>query len=664
MKTKLSLFLLLVLLPCAAQNRGVIDTSQSPHVKLNAVDLAAVRWTRGFWADRFELVRSVTVPTMWQVMQIPNNAASFRNLRIAAGLEQGKFSGVFWSDGDVYKLLETMAFVYALTGDKKLDQLMDEAIGVIAKAQAPDGYISTQIQLTNVKRWTHFRYHELYNMGHLMTAACIHHRATRKDSFLNVARKVADYLYTVFQPRPKELAHFGFNPSNIMGLVELYRTTRNPKYLELAGIFVDMRGSQPSGTDQNQTRVPLRKETEAVGHAVTGPYLWAGATDVYAETGEKALWDALERLWRNVIHQKMYITGGIAAINIGASSRRDPVHEAFGLNYQLPNAIAYNETCANIAQAMWSWRMLSTTGEAKYTDVMELVLYNSMLSGMGLDGKTYCYTNPLRRHGREEPLLRADSFERWPDTLTSGAPNCYCCPPNVSRTIASLHGWAYSTSDRAVWVNLYGGNVLKTELPDGTPLHINQETDYPWEGKIRITVTQPVGKELAVMLRIPGWAEGASLKVRGQPAMAQPGTYAEVRRTWSAGDTIELDLNMKPRLIEAHPKVEEARNQVAVMRGPMVYCLESPDLPPGIKPHEVALPVNARLTARHDPSLLGGVTVIETQGRPIRSGDWSGKLYRTIAPAKPETIHVKLIPYYAWNNRGVPYMTVWLRAIH
>ena len=650
------------LFPAEAQRRGIIDTSASPHARVQAVEMEAVAWTRGFWAERFRLVREVSLPAMWEVLQKPNNAASFRNLRIAAGLEQGKFGGVHWSDGDVYKWIEAAANVYVLTKDPKLDALMDDAIAVITRAQAPDGYLSTQIQLTGRKRWENLRYHELYNMGHLMTAAVIHHRATGKDSFLRVARRTADYLYTVFQPRPRELAHFGFDPSNIMGLVELYRETREPKYLDLAGVFVDMRGSQPGGTDLNQSRVPLRKETEAVGHAVTGPYLWAGATDVYAETGEKALGEALERLWSDVTYRKMYLIGGIAAINNGVSSRGDPVHEAFGFRYQLPHAIAYNETCANIAHAMWSWRMLGVTGEAKYADVMELVFYNTLLSGWGLDGKTYCYTNPLRRHGREERLLRNDSYERWPDTLTPGAPNCYCCPPNVIRTVAGLNGWAYGVSEGAVWVHLYGGNRLKTTLPDGTPVSLSQETDYPWEGQVKFTVSEPAGKELALKLRIPEWAEGAALRVNGKRlgATARPGAYAEIRRTWSAGDTVELELPMSPRLVEAHPKVEEARNQVAVMRGPLVYCLESHDLPAGVKPSEVVIPAGVRLRPRFEARLLGGVTVLEGRALVVGEGDWAGRLYRTLRPEARRTAPLRLIPYYAWNNRGVPHMTVWL----
>jgi len=441
-----------------------------------------------------------------------------------------------------------------------------------------------------------------------------------------------------------------------MGLVELYRTTRDPKHLELAGVFVDMRGSARGGTDVNQTRIPLRKEIEAVGHAVTACYLYAGAADVYAETDEPALWEALERIWKNVATEKLYVTGAVGALNQGASSRRDLVHEAFGFSYDLPGRAAYNETCANIANAMWNWRMLSVTGEARYADLMELVLYNSMLSGIALDGKAFFYSNPLVSFGGEVPVMRNQSLERWGDTTAPGASRSYCCPPSVARTLANLHGWAYSVSPGAVWVNLYGGNTLAVE-----GVRLTQETDYPWEGNIRFRIEQAPEDELALQLRIPAWAQGASIRVNGRPGPAAPaGQYAEVRRRWSRGDRLELDLPLAPRLLESNPLTEQTRNHVAVARGPLVYCLESPDLPPGVRFTEVALPAGIRLSARFDRQLLGGVVVLEGEARRIPEAQWKGLLYRTLRPTPPEPVRIRLIPYYAWANRGLSQMTVWL----
>jgi len=399
-----------------------------------------------------------------------------------------------------------------------------------------------------------------------------------------------------------------------------------------------------------------------VGHSVTGPYLWAGATDVYAETGEKALLDALERLWKDVVERKMYVNGGIAALHHGTSFRRDPVHEAFGLPYQFPHRTAYNETCANIAQAMWSWRMLGVTGDPKYADVIELIFHNTLLSAWGLDGKTYCYTNPLRRYGKEDPLMSQDSWERWPATTTPGAPFCYCCPPSVTRTVASSAAWAYSVSDRNVWANLYGSNAFDSAVPRAGRVKLTQDTDYPWDGRIKISV-QSAG-DFTLNLRIPAWAEGAAVRVNGQagPA-AKPGAYAAVARTWRPGDHVELTLPMKARFVEANPKAEELRNQVAVMRGPVLYALESPDLPAEVRISEVALPLDVKFKPRYDAQLLRGVTVLEGQAVRLREGSWTGALYRTVKKTTPEKINVKLIPYYAWDNRGIPYMTVWMPLV-
>jgi uncharacterized protein len=658
---------LFVALAGQCQTAGITDTSKSPHAVLRAIPLNSVRWTGGFWGERFDLCRRSMIPDMWRVLQIPDNGASIHNFLVAAGREEGRSRTTPFGDGDFYKWLESVAHVYAATRAPELDRQMDEVIGVIAQAQAADGYISTPIQIGSKKRWERFGNHELYNMGHLMTAAAIHYRATGKRTLLDVARKNADYLYRVFEPRPKELAHFCFNPSQIMGLVELYRATGEKRHLELAGIFVDMRGSQPGGSDNHQARTPLRRESEALGHAVVGPYLWAGAADVYMETGEGALRDALSRLWSNVTERKMYVTGAIGAVHQSASHHKDLVTEAFGKEYELPSRTAYNETCANIANAMWNWRMLGLSGDARHADVMELVFHNSMLSGVSLSGKEFFYTNVLRRYGADLPMLWLDTLERWPDTAPSRHKElrAYCCPPNVVRTVASLHEYAYAVSDGAVWVNLYGANRLELKRPGGSTLKLRQETGYPRDGRIRLVVEQPDSSPLALRLRIPGWSEGATLKLNGAPqaAPAKPGAYAELRRRWNAGDVLELDLPMPVRLLESNPYVEESRNQVAVARGPIVYCLESPDVPAGVRLSEIAIPARVQFTPRHDKDLLNGVTVLE--GRAVRysEGDWSKALFRSWRPAKAESLAIRLIPYYAWANRGVSHMSVWMPRV-
>ena len=565
----------------AEHNDGQAAVAIRPFAKCRPVDAEDVRWSQGFWGQRFEQCAAVTVPDMWQVMQLPDNAATFHDLRMAAGLAPaGQPGGTRWSDGDCHKCIEAMAHLYAVNHDPQLDKWMGEAIDLIGQAQQPDGYLSSWVQLSGVDRWSDLHNHELYNMGHLMTAACVHYQATGKDDYLKIAIRVGDYLYDLFMPRPKRLAHFGFNPSNIMGAIDLYRTTGKRKYLQLAQAFVDMRGSQPGGSNQNQAAVPLRKEREAVGHAVTATYLWCGAADVYSETGEQALLAALERLWSDVTTRKMYITGGVAALHFGEVTRdtfqrwpRDSIHEAFGQRYQLPNRTAYNETCANVGFAMWNWRMFTLIGDARYADLVERVLYNSMLSAMSVDGTEFFYTNPLRRCGADTPLMTNDSPTRWRDTTPKSPLHCYCCPPNVARTIAKLQGWAYSVSDHAVWVNLFNSNVLETELPDGELVKLQLNTDYPWDGKITITIGKAPDGPFDLMVRIPGWAASASLRINGEPAekAAKPGTYARIHRRWSPGDIVQIDLPMEVAFMQAHPLVENAQEPIGGHA--WAYCL-------------------------------------------------------------------------------------------
>ncbi|MEW6355713.1 MAG: beta-L-arabinofuranosidase domain-containing protein [Planctomycetota bacterium] len=642
----------------AIRTYGIIKNDASPHCTLRNADIGAVRWTDGFWAEQFKRCNEVTLPHLFKLAADPNTGHALTNLRIAAGLEKGEFVGTHWQDEWIYKWLEAASAIYGMTGDKALDRQMDEVIDIIGKAQQPDGYIATQITVRGWKRYQNPQHHELYVMGHLLTAACLHHRITGKPALLEVARKAADHLHVTFKDRDPSLVHIQNNVSQIMGLVELYRTTGERKYLDLANIFIDMHGAAPGGTDLRQSRVPLRKETEVVGHSVFWSYFYAGAADAYMETGDRSLLDALERLWHDLVEKKMYVQGGCCALHRGLSVRKgvvwtaDDVHEAVGPPYHLPNATAYNETCAQIGCLMWNWRMLAITGEARFADVMERLTYNSILSGIGLDGASWFYTNILRWHGKDHPLLSADAYQRF-----QPGRNHICCPSNLLRTVAEMHGYLYNISDEGVWVNHYGGSVRDCER-----IRLTQTTRYPWEGKVRIRIDRAPTGSCAIMLRIPDWAEGAMIKVNGEAisVAAQPGTYAKIERNWSKGDRIELALPMDVRLIEAHPRVEEARNHVAVMRGPIVYCLESPDLPEGVKVSEIRIPRKINLRARHEKDLLGGVTVLEGKAKRVKEGDWTGKLYRPLSEELAEDILIRLIPYYAWSNRGVSEMTVWM----
>ncbi len=470
-----------------------------------------------------------------------------------------------------------------------------------------------------------------------------------------------------------------------MGMVELYRETHEPRYLELVKRFFELRsqiGQIADGGDDNQDGIPFERQTNAMGHAVRANYLYAGAADLFMETGDESVWKPLERIWRNVTEQKMYITGGCGALYDGASpdGSKDQksitaVHQAYGRNYQLPNTTAHNETCANIGSLLWNWRMFLATGEARFMDVVELALYNSVLSGVSLDGTNFFYTNPLRV---TDPL---PAELRWSRTRVPFV-SSFCCPPNLVRTIAESAGYAYAQSNGAIWVNLYGGSTLATTL-GGTTVKLTQETEYPWNGRIRITVNECSNERFALKLRIPGWAKSAVVRINGGSAEllgapaprrrvgispthetagetpALPG-YAELRRTWKSGDVIDLDLPMPPQLIEANPLVEETLNQIAVKRGPMVYCLESPDLPAGVRVGDVAIPADLKFLARYDQRLLGGVVVLDATLLAKSAHDWSGRLYREFRPLASKPSKTKLIPYCVWANRGKSEMSVWL----
>jgi DUF1680 family protein len=645
---------------------GVADTASSAFAKIRTVGLDETHWTGGFWADRFELCRTQMVPQMESLMEGTNYSQFFRNFEITAGLAEGKSRGSTFNDGDFYKFLEGASATLAATNDVALQKKLDDIIAVIAQAQETNGYIDTWVQLrqrsgdTNVAPFQDPLNFEMYNFGQLMTAACVHHRVTGETNFLAVARKAADFLDEAFRSPTPALANNLICPSHYMGMVELYRTTGEPRYLALAKKFLAMRNLVKDGGDDNQDRLPLEKQDEAEGHAVRANYLYAGAADLFLETGDTNLWSPLAQIWTNVVTKKMYLTGGCGALYDGASpdGAKDQkhitrVHQSYGRNFQLPNTTAYSETCANIGNVLWNWRMFLATGDAKFMDVVELTLYNSVLSGGALDGTNFFYTNPLRV---TDPLPTELRWSRMRVPFVSS----FCCPPNLVRTIAESADYAYGKSADAIWVNLYGGSTLATELA-GETIKLLQETDYPWNGRVRIKIAACGKNEFALKLRIPGWADSANVRVNnGLAATAFAESYFEIRRVWKVGDFVDLDLPMPVRLMEANPLVEEDLNQVAVQRGPVVYCLESPDLPAGMKISDVVIPSDMKLAARFDRRLLDGVVVLEGKVLARAGGNWSGKLYRELQPAELKPISVKFIPYSVWQNRGPSEMSVWL----
>ena len=663
----------------SAGSNALVDTTRSPHAVMYMPDLADVRWNGGLLGERFDVARDTMVPHMGEILRSETDSHAWHNFLFAAGVEKGRFRGPPFNDGDFLKWFEALVQVYAITRDPTLEKQMDEIVAVVVKAQREDGYLHTQniIPQRNgepARQFANREHFETYNMGHLITAACIHYRVTGKTTLLDAARKAADYIERLAKEKPLELARNAICPSHYMGIIELYRVTREPRYLELGKQLIEIRSLVPEadGSDHNQDRLPFREMTEAVGHAVRANYLYAGVADVFAENGDETLFKTIGTLADNVSGQKLYITGMTGALYDGASpdgvNHRQhrfikTVHQAYGRDYQLPNLTAYNETCATIGYGMWIWRMLALTGDAEYADLFEQTLYNGILPGISLEGKDYFYVNPLKKlHDFKVPL-------RWSRTREPNIPVSFCCPPNVVRTIAEMHNYVYALSADTVWVNLYAASTLDTAWIDGTRIKLRQQTEYPWDGAVKFTIDEAPARAVALKLRVPAWLResSATLRVNGQPVAAAltPGAYTEVKRTWKPGDTVEFTMAFKPTLWEANPLVEETVNQVAIKYGPLVYCVESNDLPEGVKLADVALSLanpadfqTSRLTIANTQVLALTLNAVALQ-----RGAWkSDELYREVSARAPQPIKLTAVPYYAWGNRGDTEMSVWLPA--
>jgi uncharacterized protein len=657
----------LFVLTVSAQN-GLVNTMQSPYAKLNSVGMSDVQWTKGFWAERFAVCRDVMLPQLWATYTSDSFCFAFKNFKVAAGLDTGRFRGPSFHDGDFYKTLEAAASMYAYTKDKKLDDIMDDAIAIITKAQKEDGYIFTksiieQKKTGQAKMFDDKLSFEAYNFGHLMTAACVHYRATGKSTLLDVAKKATDFLIGFYNAASPEQARNAICPSHYMGITEMYRTTGDKKYLELVKKLIDIRGMS-EGSDDNSDRLPFRQMKEVNGHAVRANYLFAGVADVYAETGDTTLLHTLDLMWNNVVNEKIYVTGGCGALYDGLSMEGlsykpdsiQKIQQAYGKNYQLPNMTAHNETCANIGNVLWNWRMLQLTGNAKYADVMELSLYNSVLSGVSMDGNKFFYTNPL---------AAAKNFPydlRWSGGRQKYISKSNCCPPNAVRTIAEVNDYMYSIGEDGLYINMYGGNVLSTELHDGTKLVLEQVTNYPWDGKITILIKENLSKSLNIHLRIPDWCKNYSVKINNVfPKFKLFKNGYLVFGGWESGDKIELILDMPVKLLESNPLVEATKNQVTVKRGPIVYCLESADLPQQ-NIFDVMIPTSIKLQPVPMKIDNGNVMCLVGYAKILQATNWKNTLYKEVnKTTKP--IKIKLIPYYAWANRGQTDMTVWMNLM-
>lgn len=656
------------------------DTTKSHNAKLWGLPFADVEWTGGFYRERFETCADSTVPHLQRMFESKDISHVLENFKIAAGDEEGEFHGTVFGDGDFYKWMEAAAYTAVRTDNRKLLDQLEEYVSLIGRAQQKDGYISTK-QIIGEKSGKAVRLgdindFEVYNFGHLFTSACLYYRLTGRDSFLKIAKGAADYLAQMYAEAERSgEVQTAVCPSHYMGLAEMYRTTGNLGYLDLLKKAIALRDSVKEGMDDNQDSIPLQKHEKIIGHAVRANYLYAGVADLCLEETDPELEEVLHKVWRSLVTQKLYITGGCGALYNGASPygyffKHQLVHQAYGYEYQLPNVTAYNETCASVGGVYWAWRMFCLEKKAEYADVLERMVLNVNMAGISMNGKKFFYENMLRR-ARELPYELIWGQERAEYILS------YCCPPNLARLLSQLSEYAYAADESGIYAVLYGASRARVTF-SGSPVTIVQETDYPYDGNIRFTFEteeRKAGKEggFALHLRIPAWVRRGLLTVKNRSdsttlysqelGRAEAGTYTTVCIGNPAETEVVLELGMEARLTCAHAMVEEDINQVAVERGPLVYCLEGMDadtatLDDLLIPSDICLqPEEFEIDGRNILSLRGDF--LKRKEMPGEGADRNA-LYRDYVNHGYEKIPVRLIPYFAWDNRGLDEMRVWI----
>jgi DUF1680 family protein len=607
-------------------------------VRLRPIDGRGVVIRDGLLADRQRVNREVTLLHGAEELE---RAGTLDNLRIAAGLTSGERRGMVFSDSDVYKWLEALAWEMGREPSPELERLARDTIDLVSAAQAPDGYLNSWCQVVDPAwRWTDLRMgHELYCAGHLIQAGVAFARAVGDTSLLTVGRRFADLIDESLGGD----AGMGTDghPGIEAALVELYRQTAASSYLKLADTLTARRGSGmfaggPFDLSYYQDAEPVRDARSIVGHAVRALYLAAGVTDLYAETGDQTLLASMLRQWDDLTTAKTYLTGGIGSRHHG---------EAIGDPYELPPDRAYCETCAAIGSIMWNWRLLLVTGESRFADLLERTLYNGFLAGLSLDGGSFFYMNPLQSRNGERR-------HSWHPVA--------CCPPNIMRLLASLHHYLATTSDSGVQLHQYATSTIRAVVPVAGPVELAVETGYPWSGSVTVEVLECGDAEWTLSLRVPGWARGAV--VDGQPVA--PG-YAELTRRWRPGDRVVLELDVSPRLTAPNPRIDAVRGCVAVERGPVVYCVEAGDLPGGANLADVALqPDTAPADSGPLAPPLGGLPGVSVAGVVRDLDTWGGREHvdvRELPPdGAPAPAQLLAIPYFAWANRGDGGMRVWL----
>lgn len=617
---------------------------------IDPVPFTSVKVTDNFWGQRLQASREVTIPLAFSKCEETGRYENF--VKAAHPSDTYKVEGFSFDDTDVYKTIEGASYSLQTYPDKKLQKYIDSVLVIVAGAQEPDGYLYTARTMNpkhphnwaGKERWVAVENlsHEFYNLGHMIEGAVAHYQATGKRNFLDIAIKYADCVCREIGNGPQQKKYVPGHQIAEMALVKLYMVTGDKKYLDQAKFFLDTRGYTSRKDAYSQAHKPVVEQDEAVGHAVRAVYMYSGMADVAAITGDSSYIKAIDKIWDNIVSKKIYITGGIGARHAG---------EAFGNNYELPNLSAYCETCAAIGNVYMNYRLFLLHGDAKYFDVLERTLYNGLISGVSLDGGSFFYPNPLSSNGK---------YSRKPWF------GCACCPSNVSRFIPSLPGYVYAVKNDQVYVNLYLSNKAELKV-DKTKILLEQETGYPWNGDIRLKITQG-NQDFTMKLRIPGWVRGNVLpsdlysyadnqkpayqvSVNGQTVESDVNDgYLSIARKWKKGDVVEVHFDMIPRIVKANPKVEADHGRVAVERGPIVYCAEWPDNRFNV--HSILLNQHPQFKVTDKPELLYGIRQITTDAQAL-SYDKAGKLVT-------KDVELTLIPYYAWAHRGEGDMEVWL----
>jgi len=628
---------------------------------LRPLEVADVTLAEGFWGRRQRTNRRATIPHVHEMLK---RSGAIPALRMNWRPGQKHKPHPFF-DSDLAKWLEGACYALATGPDADLARKVNGVVALLAGAQRPDGYLNTYIsQVAPDRRWTNLRdLHELYCAGHLIEAGVAHHQATGATSLLNVVRRYADLIADTFGPGPGRRRGYPGHEEIELALIRLYRATGERRYLSLAGYFVDARGRRPHffdaearargedpaavrrGREYWQAHLPVRQQDRPVGHAVRGLYLYSAMADLAGETGDAELLAACRRIWEVLVGRQMYVTGGVGPA-------RD--NEGFTADYDLPDDTAYAETCAGIALALWARRMANLTADGRYADVMERALYNGVLSGVSLDGERFFYDNPLAVHpARHDSWHGAPHRQEWF--------GCACCPTNVVRMIASVGALAYAARDDILCIHLYAAGEARAEIA-GVGVLVRQETEYPWDGRVAITVQPDRPVTFDLLLRVPGWCRGHRIAVNGRAVAGRPVRgYARLRRRWQDGDVVDLTFEMPVERIAAHPKVSHNVGRVALQRGPIVYCVEQADHAADV--HSILLPHRARLTPRFEPRLLGGAVILRGSALAVPAAGWKGRLYRPDPAATPKRTALRAIPYCLWANRTPGPMTVWIPQV-